>query len=171
MIFGFAQTSIFMAGCRFFQRFCSGSFLKNHLICDTQQIRRINYVVEGPLEELEAITHQMNLKEKYLHQIKIGQKTIEGRIFSGKVLQMRPGDVVQFNSLQNTEDHVECHISAIEKYTSFEEMLSQCGYQNCLPDVNSLQEAINVYHQFPQYFERAKESGVAAIHFRLEKKP
>jgi ASC-1-like (ASCH) protein len=113
--------------------------------------------------------HELTLRKKYIHQIKSGQKTIEGRINSGIVLSYKPGDQIRFFYQQDPSDDVLCDITAIQKYESFRELLRQEGYRKCLTDVRSLEEAVKVYDQIPGYAERAAKFGVVAIHLNLKK--
>ena len=105
---------------------------------------------------------------KYIHQIKGGGKTIEGRINSGMILRFNPGDEVRFFYKQNQQDDVRCNIEGIRKYSSFRHLLQQEGHQNCLTDVRSLEEAVRIYDQIPGYAERAAKFGVVAIHLSLK---
>lgn len=110
--------------------------------------------------------HSVTLRKKYIHQIRSGQKTIEGRINSGMMLKMKPGDEVRFFYMHNKFDDVVCKITKIEKFVSFAEMLEACGYKNCITDVRSLREAIDLYASIPKYPEKAARFGVLAIHIQ-----
>jgi len=112
--------------------------------------------------------HEITLRKKYIHQIKGGGKTIEGRINSGMILRFNPGDEVRFFYKQNQQDDVRCNIEDIRKYSSFRHLLQQEGHQNCLTDVRSLEEAVRIYDQIPGYAERAAKFGVVAIHLSLK---
>ncbi|MCB9092546.1 MAG: GNAT family N-acetyltransferase [Halobacteriovoraceae bacterium] len=113
--------------------------------------------------------HELTLRKKYIHQIKSGRKTIEGRINSGIVLRYRSGDQIRFFYQQDPSDDALCDITDIRKYGSFREMLQQEGYQKCLTDVRSLEEAVRVYDQIPGYAERAAKFGVVAIQLNLKR--
>lgn len=69
---------------------------------------------------------------------------------------------------QNPHDDVRCNIDNITKYSSFQQMLEQEGYKNCLTDVRSLEEAVRIYDQIPGYAERAARFGVVAIHLSIK---
>jgi len=115
-------------------------------------------------------SHELTLRKKYIHQISGGGKTIEGRINSGIILRYRIGDRIRFFYKQNPSDDVVCKIEDIRKYDTFKAMLEEEGYQKCLTDVGSLEEAVAVYDTIPGYRERAARHGVTAIHLQLLKK-
>lgn len=113
-------------------------------------------------------SHELTLRKMYIHQIRNGQKTVEGRIFSGVVLKYQPGDKIRFFYHHNPYDDVRCTIAKIERYGSFREMLEKIGYKKCLAEVSSLSDAVRVYDSIPNYKERAGQHGVAAIHLAVD---
>jgi len=113
-------------------------------------------------------SHELTLRKMYIHQIRNGQKTVEGRIFSGVVLRYQPGDKIRFFYHHDPYDDVRCTIEKIERFGSFREMLEKVGYKKCLAEVYSLSEAVRVYDSIPNYKERADQHGVAAIHLKME---
>ena len=114
----------------------------------------------------ESFDISLPLKQQYLLQIKSGLKTIEGRISSGQILGYRAGQRIKFFNQQTS---VICQIKAIRKYKGFPEMLAAEGFQKCLTDVRTLEQAVSVYHAIPSYQERAARSGVAAIEIEIIK--
>jgi ASC-1-like (ASCH) protein len=48
-------------------------------------------------------------------------------------------------------------------------MLQHEGFQKCLTDVRTLEEAVKVYHDIPSYADRAARSGVTAIEIEVLK--
>lgn len=112
-------------------------------------------------------SHQLTLRKVYIHQIRKGQKTIEGRIFSGPVLKFKQGDAIRFFYQADESDDVKCRITKIEKFASFREMLTNCGFNKCLAEVRSLEQAVKVYDDIKGYTDRARQHGVAAIHLEV----
>ncbi len=110
--------------------------------------------------------HSMTLRREYIHQIRDGRKTIEGRIRSGIFLSYRVGDKIRFYYQQNPQDDVVCEILDIKNFKSFDEMLFHYGYKNCLAEVNSLEQAVSVYNRISGYRERAQNNGVLAIQMK-----
>jgi ASC-1-like (ASCH) protein len=50
-----------------------------------------------------------------------------------------------------------------KKYNSVKEMLESERLERVLPEVNSIEEGIKLYHNLPGYEERIKENGIYAI--------
>lgn len=111
--------------------------------------------------------HELTLKAKYIHQIRSGQKTVEGRINHGMALRCRKGDTIRFFYHQNPRDDVVCKITQVVRYNSFRDMLQACGVSRCLADVRNLEEGVRIYDAIPGYSQRAAQSGVLAIHLSL----
>jgi ASC-1-like (ASCH) protein len=109
---------------------------------------------------------EATLKKIYVDMIKRGTKTIEGRINSGMFSNLREGQLARFFYSGRDSGEVTCEITKVNKYRSFEEMLTTEGYQPCLPDARSLQDAITTYDRIPTFTERARRSGVVAIHLK-----
>lgn len=109
--------------------------------------------------------HTCTLKKIYLDQILSGKKTVEGRINSGMFLRIKEGDSIKFFcGSNNYYTKVICKVTKIEKFASFEAMLNQVGYQNCLPECYSLYQAANEYSKIPHYTDKARQNGVLALH-------
>jgi ASC-1-like (ASCH) protein len=109
---------------------------------------------------------EATLKKIYVNMIKEGRKTIEGRINSGMFSNLREGQLVRFFYMGYDSGEVVCKITKLKIYNSFEEMLTEEGHEPCLPDAPSLDAAISTYHKIPGYTERARNSGVVAIHLK-----
>jgi ASC-1-like (ASCH) protein len=107
---------------------------------------------------------EISLRKIYVDAIKNGSKTIEGRINSGFFKTLKSGQTVKFFS---KEGNVTCKIVKIAFYKSFKEMLETEGFKNCIPEVNSLEDAVKIYDSIPGYSFKANKFGVLAIH--LEK--
>lgn len=109
------------------------------------------------------------MKRQYIHSIRNGEKTVEGRIAERAVLKYAVGDQVEFYYFTNSSDRVRCQIHKIEKFNSFKEMLVATGFKACVPQCENLQEAIEAYDRIPKYKEKARVSGVFAIHLTVLK--
>lgn len=107
------------------------------------------------------------LMKKYIHLIRDGKKTIEGRIDNGMFKNWRVGDQIRFFYMANAQDDVVCRITKIVRYNSFAEMVNKEDYKKCIPDAYSLENAIEIYDKIPGYKEKARTFGVLAVH--LEK--
>ncbi|WP_457614510.1 HisA/HisF-related TIM barrel protein [Methanopyrus sp.] len=100
--------------------------------------------------------HHMGLEEEYLNLIKEGRKTVEGRVKDDKRARIKPGDKILFNR------RLLVKVVDVREYDSFEEMLREEGLKNVLPNVNSIEEGIEIYRRF---YSSGKEKmfGVLAI--------
>jgi ASC-1-like (ASCH) protein len=110
-------------------------------------------------------SHRLTVQEKYFNQIRRGEKTIEGRVWDKTIVNFHVGDIVIING---GELSIRCRIKALIRYDSFYQMLQLSGYKNFLPDAETLDDAVAVYHSFPSYEERARLHGVVAIYLKLE---
>lgn len=133
---------------------------------DDVQKRTFIHVVR-PAAPQQNQLHPITLPKKYIHMIRNGQKTVEGRVFKGFVYKLKVGDLIRFYYTQNAQDDVVCQIIKVEKYDSFSTMLKSCGFRTCVPDVSNEKEAENAYHKIPGYTENAQKFGVAAIHLKV----
>ncbi len=107
----------------------------------------------------ELRVHHMGLEEEYLELIKEGKKTVEGRVKDDKRVRIKPGDKILFNRRLLVE------VVDVREYDSFEEMLREEGLENVLPNVDSIEEGVEVYRRF---YSSGKEKmfGVLAIEVR-----
>ncbi len=107
----------------------------------------------------ELRVHHMGLEEEYLELIKEGKKTVEGRVKDDKRVRIKPGDKILFNRRLLVE------VVDVREYDSFEEMLREEGLENVLPNVDSIEEGVEVYRKF---YSSGKEKmfGVLAIEIR-----
>lgn len=114
-----------------------------------------------------ATSHEITLKKEYIHQIRNGLKTIEGRINHGMATKWKIGDQIRFFYHHNPYDDVRCEVVGIRAYAGFREMLVSEGFKKCLAEVSGLEAAVAVYNAIPGYNDRARRSGVLAIEIRV----
>lgn len=107
--------------------------------------------------------HELTLKQPYLGQIQSGLKTVEGRINNGLPKRCKVGDTMRFF---NHQTEVLCTITKIETFTGFREMLDATGFKKCIPSASTLDAAFGEYQKISGYIERAKNSGVLALHIK-----
>lgn len=112
----------------------------------------------------------VTLPRQYIHQIRSGEKTIEGRVKTGQFIHYRVGDKVRFFYTQNPDDDVTCEVTAIQSYRGFPEMLTAEGFKKCVPAIATFDQACREYDKIPNYTENARKYGVLAIHLKVIKK-
>lgn len=101
--------------------------------------------------------------KKYIHLIREGKKTVEGRVNSPFYKDIRKGSLIRLFYVGNPNDDVVCFVKNVNKYDTFEEMLKSEGISNCLPNETDLQKAISVYKGIPGYAEKGDKYGVLAF--------
>ena len=106
---------------------------------------------------------QLTLRKVYIHQIRNGAKTVEGRINSGMPAKVRVGDTMRFFYMSNASDDVFCRVEGVRSYPSFADMLEHEGHKACVPEQNSFDSACRLYESIPGYKDRAAQHGVLAI--------
>lgn len=106
--------------------------------------------------------HLLNVKPLYFEDIRLGSKTVEGRIADEKYRSVMIGDTLVF--LTFGESLSMC-VEEVRLFCSFESMLRYFGVSSCLPRASGLIEGINLYHAFGNYKDRALECGVIGIRF------
>lgn len=111
----------------------------------------------------------MKLKLPYYEAVRDGKKTVEGRPGDGSFAKLAVGDTIQFSL--DGDAHapiINVKIVDILRFDSFEAMIRAVGREACLPGMTtSDEEALAVYHSFPNYPDRAQNFGVLAIFIQL----
>jgi len=100
--------------------------------------------------------------EPYFSFLKNGEKTIEGRIRKNWYCVLKPGDHIIVHNKENELDSFETVVKDVRNYSSVREMLEKEQFKKLLPNVETIEQGINVYRKF--YTEdQEKEFGVVAI--------
>ena len=103
--------------------------------------------------------HTISISQPYFKYMKKGYKTIEGRLNKGKFADFKKGDML---NIINNDNKFKVKIKDINKYKSFKEYLTFEGLKKTLPNVNTLEEGVNVYYKF--YTKEDEEKyGILAI--------
>ena len=109
--------------------------------------------------------HKLPIHETYLNLVRLGTKTVEGRVARAAYLAIHPGDWLH---LESETDRVVCNVLSVQKFSSFKDMLETVSYQACIPTAKSLEEALTIYLSFPGYKDLEKELGVVAFRIQYE---
>ena len=109
--------------------------------------------------------HLMKFSDPWFSLIRDGKKKIEGRMAEPKWLAIHPGDYIRM--ILKDESFV-VKVSKVVRYYEGEfdpltEYLIHEGINNCLPGVNTLKEAREVYLQYFRQ-EDIDQYGMVAIH-------
>ena len=115
-----------------------------------------------------GINFDKKIKEEYVDDILFRGKIYEGRLNTEAFDNYLVGNKVRWFSDENNYcREVTTKIVDRKVYESFEQMLRDLGHKNFLPRASCLEEAIKIYHSFPDY--AAEEKNYGAIAFKLEK--
>jgi ASC-1-like (ASCH) protein len=104
--------------------------------------------------------------EPYFTFLKNGQKTIEGRIRKEKYAEISAGDLIDVFNNKET-DFVKVKVKRVTKYESIKEMLTKEPLKKVLPDMETLDQGIEVYKKFYTEAEE-KQYGVVAIEVEVQ---
>ncbi len=111
--------------------------------------------------------YKKNLSEPWFSLIKLGIKTVEGRLAKGDFANMAIGDIIEFsNDSFGFERKFLVKITKIETFKTFRLYLKAKKLSKCLPGVDSLDQGVAVYRQFYSQ-EQEKEFGIIAITVQL----
>ncbi len=111
---------------------------------------------------------QTNIQEPYFTQLKIGRKTVGGRLDKGNFSAMKAGDTIAVHREPQNNEVIEVEILEVVHYGRFFDMLLIEGVGNVLPNILSVTEGISVYRKF--YTEADEDRyGVVAIRVQLKK--
>lgn len=101
-------------------------------------------------KDLKMSSHQQDVfqmvcDEPWFSFIRKGIKPVEGRKNSPKHQKIQVNDLIDFS---NGQEHFRAIVTEIRSYASLEDYLNDVTVQKALPNVSSLQEALNIYHQW-----------------------
>lgn len=99
--------------------------------------------------------------EPYFTFLKNGQKTVEGRVREGKYCNIKPGDEIDVFNVEETES-VLVSVKRVACYKSIKDMLTKEGVKKLLPDMETIDQGVEVYRNFYTP-EQEKKFGVVAI--------
>ena len=106
---------------------------------------------------------EINVSQPWFDYIKLGRKTIEGRLNKGMFSQLKSCDIIKF---VNNNEYVKVRVENIQYYDSFVQYLTLEGLERTLPDVYTIEEGVNIYYQYYTK-EQEKEYRILAIHIQL----
>jgi ASC-1-like (ASCH) protein len=107
------------------------------------------------------VTYKSHRADPYFGFVKNGQKTIEGRIKKGEYQFLKTGDHIVVCNEEET-DSVEVLVKDLRNYNSVREMLECEPLKKVLPNVDTVDQGIEIYKQFYTE-EQQQEFGVIAI--------
>ncbi len=110
-------------------------------------------------------TINKNISEPWFSLIKLGLKTVEGRLNKGDFMILNKGDRMQ---IVNTElgfmRYYLITITSIHKYKSFKEYLEKETLEKCLPGIDTIEDGLNVYYN---YYSKSDEDKYKIVAIRF----
>lgn len=106
---------------------------------------------------------KLNIRNHYFNEIKSGRKLFEGRLAYPFLLKLTNNDVIQFINGTNI---INCKILEIKKFDNFKSMIEYCDVKYIIPG-NTLDEAIQIYEELPNYKSLVKKMGVLSIKIEI----
>ena len=114
-----------------------------------------------------------DISEPWFSLIKVGLKTVEGRLNKGDFAALTKGDCIK---VVNTEFNKELgfmrnyiiKITSIHKYTSFKEYLEKEKLEKCLPGIDTIEDGVKVYYKYYSKEDEEKYK-IVAIRFKIIK--
>jgi len=104
--------------------------------------------------------------EPWFTLIKLGLKTVEGRLNKKDFKEMKVGDIVKWTNNDFYEREVLTKIVSKTEYDNFHNYLKKEGLSNCLPGVTTIDDGKSVYYKY--YTKEAEnEYGVVAIKVKV----
>lgn len=104
--------------------------------------------------------------EPYFTFLKNGQKTIEGRVRKGWYRNVKPGDEIEVYN-EEEMDKVLVLVKRVAQYQSIREMLAKEPIKKLLPDVDTVEQGVNVYRKF-YTLEQEQQFGMVAIEVEIK---
>lgn len=104
--------------------------------------------------------------EPYFTFLKNGQKTVECRVRKGKYGFVQPGDEIVVYNEEET-DRIHTRVKRVTSYPTFKKMLEVEELRKVLPNVDSVDQAVEIYRGFYTP-DQEKEFGVVAIEVKVK---
>ena len=111
------------------------------------------------------MTLDMKLYDDPFEQIKNGTKKIELRLFDEKRANLKLGDNIVFDRVNDPQDTVTVKVTGLLRYNTFEELFNDIN-MDLVAISGSLAEKLEVVHRIYSW-EREQEYGVLGIHVEL----
>ncbi len=118
--------------------------------------------------------HEIGIESSLVEAIRSGEKTIEGRLGTPKLLDIKEGDTLSVREdiwregeiIGSHEEHVALKVTQVLYFENFTEMFQAVNYEAVIPAAKNAEEARAVYDTF--YNDKDElEYGVVALFFEL----
>ncbi|MCL5094101.1 MAG: ASCH domain-containing protein [Patescibacteria group bacterium] len=110
-------------------------------------------------------TYPTHRTEPYFSLVREGKKTIEVRLNRGKFKEMKPGDLIEVQNNEETDQYL-VKIIDIRKYRDSNEMFENEDFKMVNPNASTIEETISGIREFYSR-ENEKKHGINAIEVQV----
>jgi|TARA_B110000305_G_C19244591_1_gene541658 ASC-1-like (ASCH) protein len=106
------------------------------------------------------------IDEPWFSLIKVGLKTVEGRLNKGDFMSLNKGDILNItNNELGFERKYQIKITSVHKYNTFSEYLEKEKLEKCLPGIDTIEQGVSIYYK---YYKKDDEDKYKIIAIRLK---
>lgn len=110
--------------------------------------------------------YSKSLSEPWFSLIKLGLKTVEGRLNMGEFSKFKINDIIEWTNDNFNKRRIRTKITNITNYNTFEEYLKDKGLNKCLPSMDTIEDGLSVYYKYYKK-EDEEQYGIIAIEFEI----
>jgi len=113
------------------------------------------------------MSNKKHLSQPWFDYIKSGEKTIEGRLNKDFWSNINIDDIIiWYNDDNNCYNSFKTRIIKKNIYKSFSDYLENEDLNKCLPNINNINDGLNIYYQ---YYNKDDENkyGIVALYLEL----
>ena len=115
------------------------------------------------------MNNKKHLSQPWFNYIKSGEKTIEGRLNKDFWKDLNIDDIIIW---YNNDKNFKTKVIKKNIYKSFRDYLSNEDLNKCLPNINNIDDGLNIYYQYYNKDDTAgtfgeKKYGIVALHLEL----
>ena len=110
--------------------------------------------------------HILRMREKdrfVFDAIKKGKKSVETRAGMEKFQKIKPGDILVFVC---GNDKIQKEVAGVRHFKTIDDMAKEIDFKKIMPFCESIEDMKKIYHGFPDYEEKIKNSGLVAFELK-----
>lgn len=97
-----------------------------------------------------------DVEKEWLDHLVTGRKTVEGRKASPRWITVKVGETIELTCKAEPDRKEYFKVRSVRYYKDLTEYLETEGYDNCLPDIGSLEAAMEKYKEWSKEGELKK---------------
>ena len=111
--------------------------------------------------------YEKNLSEPWFSLIKVGLKTVEGRLNKGDFQAMKKNDIIKFvNNDFSVPRKFKVKVTSKKVYNTFGDYLKAETLEKCLPGIDTLEEGLSIYYKYYKK-EDEQQYKIVALKFKV----